>query len=246
MRASNRAGAGGQAANVAAWAAELGADARCIAKRGDDPAGELVARELAARGVELVGPVADGRDRRRRLDRPRRRPLARLRPRRRAVAGAGGARRRVARVRRPPPLGLRAAAGADRGDGAPGGASRPRAGRTRLGRRRGVDRDPQLRAGAVPRAARRARAGRPLRDRGRVGAARRRVPDGAGRRAQARRARLHASSPRMRSSTSPPSTPRSSTRPARATRSPPASCWAARSRRRRGAVSTRPLAASRK
>jgi len=60
VRASNRAGAGGQAANVAAWAAELGADARCIAKRGDDPTGELVARELSARGVELVGPVAEG------------------------------------------------------------------------------------------------------------------------------------------------------------------------------------------
>jgi sugar/nucleoside kinase (ribokinase family) len=60
VRASNRAGAGGQAANVAAWAAELGAEARCIAKRGDDPAGELVARELTERGVELVGPVAAG------------------------------------------------------------------------------------------------------------------------------------------------------------------------------------------
>ena len=31
VRASNRAGAGGQAANVAAWAAELGAEAQCIA-----------------------------------------------------------------------------------------------------------------------------------------------------------------------------------------------------------------------
>jgi ribokinase len=60
VRAANRAGAGGQAANVAAWAAELGAEARCIAKRGDDPVGELVARELAERGVELVGPVAAG------------------------------------------------------------------------------------------------------------------------------------------------------------------------------------------
>jgi sugar/nucleoside kinase (ribokinase family) len=60
VRASNRTGAGGQAANVAAWASELGAEARCIAKRGDDPAGELVARELATRGVELVGPVAEG------------------------------------------------------------------------------------------------------------------------------------------------------------------------------------------
>lgn len=60
VRAATRACAGGQAANVAAWAAELGADARCIAKRGDDAAGELVARELAARGVELVGPVVEG------------------------------------------------------------------------------------------------------------------------------------------------------------------------------------------
>jgi sugar/nucleoside kinase (ribokinase family) len=42
---------------VAAWAAELGAEARCVGKRGDDPAGELVARELAGLGVELVGPV---------------------------------------------------------------------------------------------------------------------------------------------------------------------------------------------
>jgi sugar/nucleoside kinase (ribokinase family) len=60
VQASNRASAGGQAANVAAWAAELGADARCIAKRGDDATGELVARELAAQGVELVGPVVEG------------------------------------------------------------------------------------------------------------------------------------------------------------------------------------------
>jgi sugar/nucleoside kinase (ribokinase family) len=60
VRAATRAGAGGQAANVAAWAAELGADASCIAKRGKDPAGELVARELAVHGVELLGPAADG------------------------------------------------------------------------------------------------------------------------------------------------------------------------------------------
>src|SRR5205814_3631179 len=60
VRAATRAGAGGQAANVAAWAASLGAEARCIAKRGDDAAGELVARELAARGVELVGPDVAG------------------------------------------------------------------------------------------------------------------------------------------------------------------------------------------
>jgi sugar/nucleoside kinase (ribokinase family) len=60
VRASTRAGAGGQAANVAAWASSLGAAARCIARRGNDAAGELVARELAARGVELAGPVDDG------------------------------------------------------------------------------------------------------------------------------------------------------------------------------------------
>jgi sugar/nucleoside kinase (ribokinase family) len=60
VRARTRTGAGGQAANVAAWAASLGADARCIAKRGDDAAGELVARELAGHGVELSGPVASG------------------------------------------------------------------------------------------------------------------------------------------------------------------------------------------
>jgi sugar/nucleoside kinase (ribokinase family) len=60
VRARTRTGAGGQAANVAAWAASLGAQARCIAKRGDDAAGELVARELDEHGVELVGPVAAG------------------------------------------------------------------------------------------------------------------------------------------------------------------------------------------
>ncbi|MGH2999106.1 MAG: carbohydrate kinase family protein [Gaiellaceae bacterium] len=60
VRAATRAGTGGQAANVAAWAVALGAEGRCIAKRGDDATGELVARELADRGVEVVGPVGDG------------------------------------------------------------------------------------------------------------------------------------------------------------------------------------------
>jgi ribokinase len=60
VRAATRAGAGGQAANVAAWAVSLGAESCCIAKRGDDAPGELVAHELAARGVELVGPVVAG------------------------------------------------------------------------------------------------------------------------------------------------------------------------------------------
>jgi sugar/nucleoside kinase (ribokinase family) len=57
--AMTKSGAGGQAANVAAWAAALGAEGRCIAKRGNDPAGRLVAAELQARGVELVGPLGE-------------------------------------------------------------------------------------------------------------------------------------------------------------------------------------------
>jgi len=61
VRARTRSGAGGQAANVAAWAASLGATARCLAKRGDDATGELVARELAGHDVELAGPVVAGR-----------------------------------------------------------------------------------------------------------------------------------------------------------------------------------------
>ena len=56
--ATTRVGAGGQGANVAAWAATLGAAARYVGKRGADPAGELAARELAGYGVELAGPVA--------------------------------------------------------------------------------------------------------------------------------------------------------------------------------------------
>jgi sugar/nucleoside kinase (ribokinase family) len=58
--AVTRTGAGGQAANVAAWACELGATARFVGKRGDDTAGRLVADELLSRGVEVVGP-AEGR-----------------------------------------------------------------------------------------------------------------------------------------------------------------------------------------
>jgi ribokinase len=54
-------GAGGQAANVAAWITALGGRARLIAARGTDPAGRLVAGELASRGVELVGPVIEGK-----------------------------------------------------------------------------------------------------------------------------------------------------------------------------------------
>src|SRR5437868_2245457 len=60
--AVTHAGAGGQAANVAAWAAELGAESRFIGKRGDDAAGRLVDEQLRGRGVDLVGPVVSGRN----------------------------------------------------------------------------------------------------------------------------------------------------------------------------------------
>jgi ribokinase len=60
--AETRVGAGGQAANVAAWVSELGEDARFIGKRGGDAAGRLVEDELRSRGVELVGPVVEGRN----------------------------------------------------------------------------------------------------------------------------------------------------------------------------------------
>jgi len=49
-------GPGGQGANVAAWAAALGARARSIGKRGADDAGRLVRAGLEARGVEVLGP----------------------------------------------------------------------------------------------------------------------------------------------------------------------------------------------
>jgi ribokinase len=55
------AGAGGQAANVAAWVAALGGRARLIAARGTDLAGRLVAGEITGRGVALAGPVIEGR-----------------------------------------------------------------------------------------------------------------------------------------------------------------------------------------
>jgi ribokinase len=56
--AATHVGAGGQAANVAAWVAALGADARCVTRRGDDTSGRLVSAELESFGVELVGPVS--------------------------------------------------------------------------------------------------------------------------------------------------------------------------------------------
>lgn len=54
-----RVGAGGQAANVAAWAAALGGRARFLGKRARDPAGRLAAEELERRGVDLAGPVVE-------------------------------------------------------------------------------------------------------------------------------------------------------------------------------------------
>jgi ribokinase len=48
---------GGQAANVAAWAASLGASARFIGRTGDDGAGSMARTRLQERGVDVVGPV---------------------------------------------------------------------------------------------------------------------------------------------------------------------------------------------
>jgi len=54
--ARTRAGAGGQGANVAVWAAALGAESRLVAKRGVDLAARLLGEEIEARGVRLAGP----------------------------------------------------------------------------------------------------------------------------------------------------------------------------------------------
>jgi sugar/nucleoside kinase (ribokinase family) len=54
-----RVGAGGQAANVAAWTAALGGRARLVGKRGGDPAGLLIKGELERRGVDVVGPEVE-------------------------------------------------------------------------------------------------------------------------------------------------------------------------------------------
>lgn len=59
--ATTSVGAGGQAANVAAWITALGGRARLVAARAGDLAGRLVAGDLAARGVEFTGPLAGGR-----------------------------------------------------------------------------------------------------------------------------------------------------------------------------------------
>ncbi len=56
--AETRVVAGGQAANVAAWASSLGAEARFVGRRGDDAAGEIIAAALGSYGVQVVGPVS--------------------------------------------------------------------------------------------------------------------------------------------------------------------------------------------
>ncbi|HEY7197766.1 MAG TPA: carbohydrate kinase family protein [Gaiellaceae bacterium] len=53
-------GPGGQAANVAAWTAELGGRSRLLARRAEDTAGRLLGEEMERRGVELAGPIAAG------------------------------------------------------------------------------------------------------------------------------------------------------------------------------------------
>lgn len=52
---------GGQAANVAAWAAALGASARFIGRTGHDEAGSMARAGLRERGVDALGP-AGGRN----------------------------------------------------------------------------------------------------------------------------------------------------------------------------------------
>ncbi len=52
--------AGGQAANVAAWASALGARSRLICKRGSDLSSRLASEELERHGVEICGPTEDG------------------------------------------------------------------------------------------------------------------------------------------------------------------------------------------
>ena len=52
-------GAGGQAANVAAWVAALGGRARFVGKRAGDAAGEVARAELARHGVDVCGPEVE-------------------------------------------------------------------------------------------------------------------------------------------------------------------------------------------
>lgn len=54
-------GPGGQAANVAAWIAELGGEARFVGKTADDDAGRTARAALERHGVEVCGPIVEGR-----------------------------------------------------------------------------------------------------------------------------------------------------------------------------------------
>ena len=59
--ATIRFAAGGQAANVAAWACALGATSRLICKRGTDITSKLAIAEVARHGVDICGPTVEGR-----------------------------------------------------------------------------------------------------------------------------------------------------------------------------------------
>jgi ribokinase len=59
--AVTRLGPGGQAANVAAWVAELGGEARFVGKLADDEAGSTARGALERHGVEVRGPTGPGR-----------------------------------------------------------------------------------------------------------------------------------------------------------------------------------------
>jgi sugar/nucleoside kinase (ribokinase family) len=52
-------GAGGQAANVAAWIVALGGQARFVGTHARDLAGRLVVAELESRGVHVAGPEVE-------------------------------------------------------------------------------------------------------------------------------------------------------------------------------------------
>ena len=54
-------GPGGQAANVAAWVAELGGEARFVGKLAKDDAGVIAAQGLERYGVDVRGPTVQGR-----------------------------------------------------------------------------------------------------------------------------------------------------------------------------------------
>ncbi len=59
--AVTRLGPGGQAANVAAWVAELGGESRFVGKLADDEAGRTARGALERYGAEVRGPLVAGR-----------------------------------------------------------------------------------------------------------------------------------------------------------------------------------------